>query len=328
MHFNLLLLKKLLVLISVLLALVVIGLGYIMFFRDNLIISKAEAKQRFTTPASHFINWRGAEVHYTDEGAGTPVLMIHGFGGNFTNFDSLAAIMKNDYRVVRVDLPGFGLSDLPESRDSLAELYRAFLGDLLDTLHIDSLYVVGNSMGGWMGWELALAQPDKVKGLVLLASAGYEMDKVRSNIGKLDMMDNWLFRKITERGIPMWMSENTGKRLRSEWETVNLEETRTNNAIANREGNLANLITLGSSGVMPDTAKIAQVKCPTLIIWGKQDVIVPWEHTEKFKRDISGSTVLVYDTCGHIPQIEYPHRVAEDIERFLQTTTPQTLVIE
>ncbi|CAN5183074.1 alpha/beta hydrolase [soil metagenome] len=301
---------------GVLMALLVAGAIYAMFFRENLIISKAEAKERYSTPSSHFINWRGAEIHYTDEGQGTPVMMIHGFGGNFTNFDSLAAIMKTDHRVVRVDLPGFGLSDLPEPHDSLSEMYGSFLSHMLDTLQLDSLYVVGNSMGGWMGWELAVAQPGKVKGLVLIGSAGYEIEKVKANIGRIDMLDNAFFRKLTERGVPLWMSEKTAQRMRSKWETFIPEEVLVNNGIANRQGNFNNLITLGNSGVMPDTAKIMQVACPTLIIAGKQDVIVPWEHTEKFKRDIANSKVLVYDTCGHIPQMEYPHRVERDTEAF------------
>lgn len=288
-----------------------------MFLRENHIISKKDAKARYSTAASHFLLWRNTEVHYTDEGQGAPIIMIHGFGGNFTNFDSLANIMKADYRVIRMDLPGFGLSDLPAKHDSVAELYSAFLGYMIDTLALDSVYLIGNSLGGWMSWELAAENPDKVKKLVLLGSAGYEIDKVKANIGHIDWLDNGFVRKLAERGLPLSVSMNNAQRIMSPWETPNPDEVAVNNAMTNREGNIGNLITLGNSGVLPDTAKIAQVKCPTLVIWGKNDVIVPYEHAEKFKRDIPGCTVLVYDTCGHIPQIEYPHRVARDIEAFL-----------
>jgi pimeloyl-ACP methyl ester carboxylesterase len=246
--------------------------------------------------------------------------MIHGFGGNFTNFDSLSAIMKANHRVVRVDLPGFGLSDLPQQYDSVPELYSSFLSHLLDTLQIDSLYVVGNSLGGWMGWELAATYPEKVKGLVLLGSAGYEIERVKANIGRIDMLDNAFFFKIVERGFPIWVSERNARRMRSEWETFNPKEVVINNGLMNREGNIVNLIKLGNTGIVPDTAKIAQVQCPTLIIYGKYDVIVPFEHGEKFKRDITNSQLMVYDTCGHIPQMEYPHRVAGDIDGFFKRT--------
>lgn len=288
-----------------------------MFFRENLIISKQEAREKFARPESHFVTWEGAEIHYTDEGQGPTMLMVHGFGGNFTNFDSLAAIMKGDYRVVRVDLPGFGLSDLPPQHDSVSVLYHRFFDFFLDTLHIDSLYLVGNSLGGWVSWELAANRPEKVKGLVLLASAGYEINKVKENIGRIDLLGNAFAQKLLERGLPLSFSQNNAHRLLSPSGRQNPEEVRLNNAIVNREGNITNMISLGNSGVEPDTAKITKVACPTLVIWGKNDVIIPWEHSAKFKRDIPHSTIIVYDTCGHIPQIELPRRVARDISQFL-----------
>jgi pimeloyl-ACP methyl ester carboxylesterase len=309
--------KKILFVLAGFILLLVGVSAYCAYLRDNLVITKVEAKKRYSTAASHFINWKGAEIHYTDEGAGPNVLMIHGFGGNFTNFDSLAAIMKSGYRVVRLDLPGFGLSDLPDSQDSLKDLYGSFLSNMLDTLHMDSVYVIGNSMGGWMGWELAAAKPEKVQKLVLLCSAGYDIEAVKANIGHMELMQSTLFRKLTEKGIPLWITEGSARKIRSEWETVNPDEVRVNNGIMNRQGNFQNIITLGNSGVFPDTSLIAKVTCPTLIIWGKNDVIVPCDHADRFKRDIKNSTVIVYDTCGHVPQMEYPHRVAEDVERFL-----------
>lgn len=309
--------KKILIVVGILAMLVVATTSYALFFRENLVISKAEAKTKYSTAASHFMQWRNTEVHYTDEGQGPPMLMIHGFGGNFTNFDTLASILKANYRVIRVDLPGFGLSDLPEQHDSLAALYRDFLSDLLDTLQMDSLYVVGNSLGGWMSWELAANKPDMVKGLVLLNSAGYELEKVKKNIGRMDLLDNAFARKLAERGLPVSLSMQNAQRLMTEWQTPNPAGVAVNNALLNREGNLANMITLGNSGVTPDTAKITSIQCPTLVIWGKYDIIVPAEHATKFTRDIPNAVALVYDTCGHIPQIEYPHRVANDIETFL-----------
>lgn len=311
--------KKLLLVIVLLMAVFSAGVLYAMYLRTNLIISKKEAKERYSKPYSHFLQWRGAEVHYTDEGQGTPVLMVHGFGGNFTNYDSLAAILKANYRVIRLDLPGFGLSDLPQERDSVAALYHDFLDFMLDTLKIDSLYAVGNSLGGWVSWELAADKPQKVKKLVLLGSAGYEIEKVKSNIGRIDLLNNSFMKKLIERGLPLWASMQNARRMISPWEEPNPDQVIVNNALMNRDGNLMNLIALGNSGVMPDTSKITKVSCPTLVIWGKYDEIVPWEHAEKFKRDIAKSIVVVYDTCGHIPQIEYPHRVANDMERFFNS---------
>src|SRR4051812_15585136 len=104
-------------LLALLLLLVVVAFA-VFKFRPNDIISKAQAKAELSSPASHFIQWRNAEIHYTDEGSGFQVLMIHGFGGSYTNFNQLTALMKNDYRVIRIDLPGFGLSDFPAVKEN------------------------------------------------------------------------------------------------------------------------------------------------------------------------------------------------------------------
>src|SRR5688572_11255170 len=165
--------KILLALVAILLLLIIVPLA-IVSFRPNNIISKAQAKKELSSPSSHFLQWRDAEVHYTDEGSGAPVLMIHGFGGSYTNFDRLAELMKTDYRVIRIDLPGFGLSDFPtvkENEDYLED-YKEYLTFILDTLHLDSVYVIGDSMGGGMTWMMAGEHPDKVRKIVLLNSAG------------------------------------------------------------------------------------------------------------------------------------------------------------
>jgi len=149
--------KAIKIIVPVMLAVAIGALLWATTLRPNLVISKAEAKARFTQPTSHFIHWRGSEIHYTDEGQGVPVLMIHGFGGSFLNWNKLRDRMNTDCRVIRVDLPGFGLSDLPEpdgAGTNFTQQYRDFMTFFLDTLHLDSLYVIGNSMGGMMAWAL------------------------------------------------------------------------------------------------------------------------------------------------------------------------------
>ncbi|MDL5410424.1 alpha/beta fold hydrolase, partial [Escherichia coli] len=86
-------------------------------------------------------------------------------GGSFLNWNKLRDRMKDDYRVIRIDLPGFGLSDLPQpegDRTDYIKQYRDFMSFMLDTLHVDSVYLVGNSMGGMMSWGTAADHPDKV----------------------------------------------------------------------------------------------------------------------------------------------------------------------
>ncbi len=287
----------------------------IFYLQPDMLISKEQAKTQLSSPASHFIKWRGAELHYTDEGTGFPLLMIHGFGGAYTNFSKLANIMKNDYRVIRIDLPGFGLSDFPEvtPNENYLQGYRDYLSFILDTLHLDSVYVIGNSMGGAMTWVLAVDHPDRVKKIVLLNSAGYDSEEVA---GKLAMFKFKSVRGVFEKGMPMFLSWQGIRKAYYKDEQIEDSMVIRNNKFTNREGNIRHMLNLALSSQFPDTALIQQVTVPTLIVWGKEDEIIPVEHAERFHRDIKGSQLVVLDQCGHCPMMEEPEKTKELAEKF------------
>ncbi|HWB62693.1 MAG TPA: alpha/beta hydrolase [Chitinophagales bacterium] len=307
--------KKLVGFLIILVAVVALLPLAVVFLRPNLIIPKAKAKEELSLPSSHFINWRGAELHYTDEGTGYPVLLVHGFGGSLRNFSKLDDSLRNEYRVLRVDLPGFGLSDFPEmgKHPQYVQMYRDYISFILDTLHLDSVYVVGNSMGGGIAWLAAADHPDKVRKLVLLNSAGYDVSNVS---GKLTMFRFKSVGHVFDKGMPVFMSESGLKKCYSDPTKANPDTWVLNNHFTNREGNIQNMLALARSQQFPDTNIIKQVQCPTLVIWGKQDHIIPVEHAKKFKRDIKNCTVLLFDSCGHVPMQERPGATTAALRSF------------
>lgn len=124
---------------------------YAAYGRKDLTLTKEYVKEKYVLPNSKFINWNGTEIHYTESGSGFPILMIHGFGGSNRDFILLDSMVHDNYRVIRVDLPGFGLSDFPkqtEENPDYIKVYDDYFTFLLDTLHLDSCYVMGNSLGG------------------------------------------------------------------------------------------------------------------------------------------------------------------------------------
>jgi pimeloyl-ACP methyl ester carboxylesterase len=307
--------KKILRIVLVLCLLAIVLTVGVIFLRPNLIISKSEAKKQLSTPYSHFINWRGAELHYTDEGSGFPVLMIHGFGGSLRNFDSLALLLKKDYRVVRVDVPGFGLSDFPSisEHENFIQDYSNYLTFMLDTLHLDSVYVIGNSMGGGLTWLMAGDHPEKVKKIVLLDPAGYDTKNVAS---KLSMFKYKSFAHVFDRGMPLFMSRSGALKSYCRDQLINPATVEMNNRFSNREGNITFMLTLARAQQFPDTALIARVQCPTLIVWGKEDEIIPLAHAADFHRDIKNSTVCLLDSCGHCPMMEQPKETEAVVRKF------------
>lgn len=311
--------KKLGFIAIVLVTLFLIPLTFFLL-QPDMIISKEQAKKELSSPASHFIKWRNAEVHYTDEGSGFPVLMIHGFGGSYTNFNELAALMKDKYRVIRVDLPGFGLSDFPavNENENYLQDYRDYIAFILDTLHLDSVYVIGNSMGGAATWMTAIDHPDKVRKIVLLDPAGYDSEKIAGN---LMMFKFKSVRQMFNKGMPMFMSREGARRTFFKDDSIPAEFILRNNRFTNRDGNIAHMLNLATSNQFPDESLIGKVTRPTLIIWGKQDEIIPVEHAERFHQAIKGSKVELIDQCGHCPMMEEPLKTRELVEQFFSDTT-------
>lgn len=291
--------------------------AYRILNRQSLILSKELVKQSLQTPSSKFIQWKDAEIHYTDEGEGFPVLMIHGFGGAFTHFDDLAHLMKDKYRIIRVDLPGFGLSEYPSSCDPKAftKSYEDYLNFFLDTLKLDSLFIIGNSLGGLIAWNAAVQHPEKVKKLVLLSSAGYDMDKVLSP-GKILQYD--IIQKIVLKGQPLSLTKKVQENAFYKKERVSDGMVLKINQYTNREGVIPHMINVALTKDFPDTSQIKKVKCPTLIIWGREDNVIPVEHAERFHRDIKNSKVIIFEKSGHCSMMEDPKETAEACLHFFE----------
>lgn len=308
--------KLLTSLFTLLIAIILIPLS-ILFFMPTLVISKDVVDKKFSLPTSHFLQWRGVKLHYIDQGRGIPLLMIHGFGGSARNFSKLAEELKDSFRIIRVDIPGFGLSDLPQMGEHPAyvPMYRDYISFLLDTLHLDSVYVIGNSMGGGIAWLAAVDHPDRVVKLVLIGSGGYDAVNIAS---KLTMFKYTSMRHIFDKGMPEFMSKKAASSIYADPRKMESEVWQSSNHFMNREGNIQNMLELVTELQFPDTMLIKGIKCPTLIVWGKEDNVIPVAHAEKFHRDIKNSRVVVYDPCGHVPMMECTEQFKNDFLQFVK----------
>ena len=195
------------------------------------------------------------------------------------------------------------------------KMYRDYITFMLDTLHLDSVYLMGNSMGGGIAWLTAADHPDKVRKLVLLNSAGYDVTNVS---GKLTMFKYKSVGHVFDKGMPMFMSESGLKHCYADPSKADPAVWTVNNHFSNREGNIQNMLTLARAQQFPDTTLITKVQCPTLIVWGKEDAIIPVEHAERFHHDIKNSKVIIYDPCGHTPMLERAEDLKKDFLDFVK----------
>jgi pimeloyl-ACP methyl ester carboxylesterase len=310
--------KKVLLVFTALITVLVV----LFIFRKDHTVSKEIALEKCAFPNSQFIDWYGRQIHYVEFGekGKQQVLMVHGFGGSLHNFKSLIELMKDDFYILAIDLPGFALSDQPDlealGTDSYLDAYHKFMGFIIDTFQLNDFHIIGNSLGGWISWETTYAFPDKIKSLTLITSAGYEIDKVSKNATA--WLKTWWADALFKKGMPLYIARSNMENIFYDNSKVTEEGLATNYYNINKEGNFPYMLTLATAGELPDTSRIAQIKNPTLVIWGQHDKIVPVYHTEKFARDIEGSKVVIFEKCGHVPQIELPEETYAEILKFYQ----------
>ena len=292
---------------------------YLLFFRKNTRLTKEFIREKHITKHSYFLNWNGNEIHYTDEGNGFPILMVHGFGGSYKNFEDFGNILVDKYRIIKVDLPGFGMSDFPtfsEKEPDYNEMYLDFFDFFIQKLELDELYLMGCSMGGLASWRLSVHFPERIKKLVLFNSAGYDIEKISRNATSL--LHYPFLRNILLRGIPISFTNRGLNRVFYNPKALKREKVHASNDFWNREGNLEALLDISSTKKFIDPSLIQSVNVDTLIIWGQNDKLIPVEHVNYFLRDIEGSKKIVYDKCGHAPMIEIPHLLKDDVIAFLE----------
>lgn len=136
---------------------------------------RAALRRAYGGPPSQFVDVAGVTLHLRDTGPrdGPAVLMLHGFGSSLHTWDGWASLLEDRFRVLRIDLPGFGLTGADPGGDYTDERSIAVLTALLDRLDVSRADVVGNSMGGRIAWRFALAQPARVRRLVLVSPDGF-----------------------------------------------------------------------------------------------------------------------------------------------------------
>ena len=138
-------------------------------------LERAELEKRYAASSPQTIDIDGLKVHYKETGPlGAPaLLLLHGFGSSLQAWDDWSVKLEQKYRVIRLDLPGFGLTGASPDHDYSEEKDLAILTRFADKLGLDKFSVIGHSMGGKMAWSLAAAQPDRVQALVLMAPDGF-----------------------------------------------------------------------------------------------------------------------------------------------------------
>jgi pimeloyl-ACP methyl ester carboxylesterase len=275
---------------------------------------------------SHQVEIDGRQANYVDIGSGddTPVLFVHGLGGQWQNWLENLPRVSTRQRAIAVDLPGFGLSEQPREKVTIPA-YGRFVRAVLDELEIERAHLVGNSMGGFVSSEVAIQFPERVERLALVSAAGISTASIaRAPVVALarTMTAVTTFTAARHRDIvsrPLTRHAALALVVRHPsllapdlaWE-----------GLVKGTGKPGFDDALRASLAYDYRERLPEVEQPTLIVWGEQDSILPVQDAHEYERLIDDSRKVVMKDTGHVPMMERPSAFNEMLLDFLAETGP------
>ena len=281
-----------------------------------------ETSQAMESPyfqaSDHILEVDGLDVRYRDEGPreAQPLLMVHGFTSSLETWDALAENLNQDYRVIRLDLSGHGLTGPdPQSRYSNADTV-AFLNDFINTLDLKNPVLIGNSLGGLVSWRLAEEYPEKVSKLVLISPGGFSINGVTDTPVSVPMILKLYLTKAPMAGV-----KQATTALYADPAKLTEKRLTTLHDMMLQPGNGEAFVARLEQFTLPDpSSDLAKVSAPTLIIWGQKDKMISVDQANQFLEAMPNATLKFYDNAGHVPQEETPDQLATDIRGFLESS--------
>lgn len=281
-------------------------------------IPVAELERRYTNEASEFVKINGYRIHYRDEGQGEPIVLVHGDFSSLHTWDHWASALKDRHRVIRLDLPGYGLTGAPKDpmafdRASIAATFAEFI----ERLKLNSFSLVGHSLGAEIAAEYAAMNSNRINSLVLVAPTGFprEVDWT-TQLLTTDFMaavtnyiqaPSVLGGHINDAyGDPDRLSKEDGNRYMHMSMRPGSQRMYTKTRQFMRER---------AEGAEPKG--FDRIQAPTLLMWGGADSVTPPGHADLWAAEVNNSAVVLYEEAGHMPMEEFPEQTLAAAQKFL-----------
>ena len=281
-------------------------------------------RAKYGGPTSQFVDLGGGlSVHLRDTGPrAAPVLMlIHGSNASLHTWEPWAERLGKTYRVIRMDLPGHGLTGASPTRDYSPAALVDVVERIRTKLGVDHVVLAGNSMGGGVAWHYALAHPKHLRALVLIDSVGQPDPGNREPPLAFRIVRMPVLRTIAAQITPRSLIADSLPGVFGDPKFATPAMVDRYWELLRYPGNRA--ATLDRFALTPDSAtdaQLASLKLPVLILWGEKDRLIPLSSGEWLHAHIPGSRLIVYPGTGHLPMEEQPDRSAADVAAFVGGT--------
>ncbi len=283
-------------------------------------IPAVEVENKYKLPESQFIDIKGLRVHYTDEGKTKDkketVVLVHGTAASLHTWQGWVPELKKSFRVIRMDLPAFGLTGPAADRNYSIESYVKFLENFFAALGIKQVNLVGNSLGGHIAWRYAAAHPDDVFKLILIDSAGLP------RMGEIPLPIRLARKPVLSSAAKYISPRFLVKRSLKE---VYFDASKVTDALIDRyftmtlrAGNREAFVDRALQLAEGDGTLLRKIGSPTLIMWGRHDRWIPIEQQEIFRKKLLLPQTVIYENAGHVPHEEIPAETVADALKFLK----------
>jgi len=292
------------------------------YLYSNLAYDKSvtELSKRWAPEPSKFLNVAGMNIHYRDEGPKSdkaPIVLIHGTSASLHTWDGWVEELKAQRRVIRFDLPAFGLTGPDPQNNYTIEHYAEVVIAVLDKLKVDNSLLAGNSLGGYIAWATAVFYPDRVSKLILVDASGYPYDPESVPLA-FKLSQNPIASRLLKNVLPKSLVEKSIKNVYGNPDLVTEELVNRYYELSLREGNRSALKARFEQ-TLPGALieKIHTINVPTLLIWGRKDRLIPLKFGKQFEQEIVNSELIVFDDLGHVPHEENPQATVSAVLKFL-----------
>ena len=322
---------KILKLLVVLLILIS-GAAVLFLFEGDIPKDVIDAK--YSNHSSQFITLENqSTIHFRDEGnrSGEPVVLIHGFGASLHTWSPWVKLLGDEFRIVTLDLPAFGLTGAIPGDDYTTSGYIDTVNMLVDHLGLTSFTLVGNSMGGYVSWQYALKHPARVRALILIGSSGPgDWQKVTDEDTRpliFSLLTKPWFQFIGGKLDPWYLISPAVKSAYNHSPAADQELIFRYYQLALREGTREAIIhrSVQIGLATEPSVNLSSLTQPVLVMWGREDALIDVETALRFDKVLPNSSVIIYDDVGHIPMEEIPERSAADVRKFMLSLNTQAI---